>query len=226
MDRHTIFTECALQTREQGAEREGYITGLAVVTDSETLLYEDAEYREYETIAPSCIGADFLAGQDVKLNLLHERASSFARWNRGAGSLSLKPGADGLHFEAAVPDCDLGRRAVALVSNGTYSGCSFEFWPKDYEITERTGADGKTEYVVRHTAFAKLGALTIGMDPAYSGTSVNAREEYAARHAQDGPDVQAARAEIAAREAAAREKAGRESRLRRLWLYENEVTEY
>lgn len=220
MDKHTIITECKLQTREQGSERDEYITGLAIVTDSETLLYECAEYREYETISPSCIGADFLAGQDVKLNLLHERSSSFARWNKGTGSLILKPGEDGLHFEAEVPDCDLGRRAAALVANGTYSGCSFEFWPKDYEITERTGADGKQEYLVRHTSFAKLGALTIGMDPAYTGTSVNAREEYASMHAGEPS------APVAALEAEVREASARAARMRRLWLYENDETEY
>lgn len=218
MEKHTIFTERGLRAREQGAEREMHIAGLAIVTDSETLLYECAEYREYESIAPSCVGADFLATQDVKLNLLHERASSFARWNKGTGSLVLKPCEEGLRFDAEVPDCDLGRRASALVENGTYSGCSFEFWPKDYVITERTGADGKPEYVVRHTAFAKLGALTIGMDPAYAGTSVKAREEYAALHTDPAPCV------TAAREAA--EAAACELRKRRLWLYENDETEY
>ncbi len=217
MEKHSIFTERGLRAREQGAEREPHIAGLAIVTDSETLLYECAEYREYESVAPSCIGADFLSTQDVKLNQLHERTLSFARWNKGKGSLVLKPCDEGLQFDAEVPDCDLGRRASALVENGTYSGCSFEFWPKDYEITEREGADGKKEYVVRHTSFAKLGALTIGMDPAYSGTSVKVREEYAALHAEPAPAV------TAAREAAL---SARELRKRRLWLYENEETEY
>jgi phage head maturation protease len=81
-----------------------------------------------------------------------------------------------LHFEADVPDCDLGKRAQALIANGTYTGCSFEFWPKDYTTTERRGADGKTEYVIRHTAFKKIDALTIAMKPAYSQTSVGLRE--------------------------------------------------
>ena len=81
-----------------------------------------------------------------------------------------------MHFEADVPDCDLGKRAQALIANGTYTGCSFEFWPKEYVTTERRGADGKTEYVIRHTAFKKIDALTIAMKPAYAQTSVGLRE--------------------------------------------------
>jgi hypothetical protein len=42
---------------------------------------------------------------------------------------------------------------------------------------ERTkGADGKDEVIIRHKSFEFLSALTIGMDPAYRQTSVNARE--------------------------------------------------
>ena len=42
---------------------------------------------------------------------------------------------------------------------------------------ERTkGADGKEDVIIRHKSFEFLSALTIGMDPAYRQTSVNARE--------------------------------------------------
>jgi phage head maturation protease len=63
-----------------------------------------------------------------------------------------------------------------MVRRGDYSGCSFEFYPKDYEVDRAKGADGKDEVVIRHKSFEFLSALTIGMDPAYKQTSVNARE--------------------------------------------------
>jgi phage head maturation protease len=63
-----------------------------------------------------------------------------------------------------------------MVRRGDYSGCSFEFYPKDYEVDRTKGADGKDEVVIRHKSFEFLSALTIGMDPAYKQTSVNARE--------------------------------------------------
>jgi phage head maturation protease len=122
---------------------------------------------------PSCLNEAFIREQDITLNLLHDRASSIARTPQ---SLRVESREDGLHFEADVPDCDLGKRAQALIANGTYTGCSFEFWPKDYTTSERRGADGKTEYVIRHTAFKKIDALTIAMKPAYDQTSVGLRE--------------------------------------------------
>jgi phage head maturation protease len=63
-----------------------------------------------------------------------------------------------------------------MVRRGDYSGCSFEFYPKDYEVERSKGADGKDEVIIRHKSFEFLSALTIGMDPAYRQTSVNARE--------------------------------------------------
>ena len=155
------------------------IEGVAIVTEQETVLWEGSDYREIEVIAQSCIAPDFIAKQDMTINLLHNRDESFART---PNSLRVESREDGLHFEADVPDCDLGKRAQALTETGTYQGCSFEFYPKDYEVSERKAADGKTEYVIRHTAFEKIVALTLAMNPAYPTTSVGVRELYREQH--------------------------------------------
>ena len=159
----------------EGEDKGKVIGGVAIVTEQETVLWEGSDYREIEVIAQSCIAPDFIAKQDMAINLLHNRDESFART---PNSLRVEPREDGLHFEADVPDCDLGKRAQALTENGTYQGCSFEFYPKDYEVSERKAADGKTEYVIRHTAFEKIVALTLAMNPAYPTTSVGVRELY------------------------------------------------
>lgn len=174
LQHRTAFQPTGLLMREDGESNN--LEGVAIVTNAETILWEGSDWREVEIIDPSCLNADFMKEQDIKLNLLHERSLSFARSNKGAGSLSLEVKEDGLHFACAVPDCDLGQRAKALIENGTYTGCSFEFWAKDYEVSERVGKDGKTEYVIRHKSFARIGAITIGMDPAYEQTSVGLRE--------------------------------------------------
>lgn len=193
------FTAGGVQLRENGEANT--IEGLAIVTNKETVLYDCGDWREVEIIDPSCLNAEFLAAQDIKLNLLHERRDSFAR----TPNLRVFAGEDGLHFETEIPNCDIGQRAKALIGNGTYTGCSFEFYAKDYAVSERTAADGKTEYVIRHTAFEKITALTIAMDPAYEQTSVKAREIYQAEHpellAQAQREAQAqAQAEAAKRE--------------------------
>lgn len=163
----------------EGEDKGKVIEGVAIVTEQETVLWEGSDYREIEVIAQSCIAPDFIAKQDMAINLLHNRDESFART---PNSLRVESRKDGLHFEADVPDCDLGKRAQALTENGTYQGCSFEFYPKDYEVSERKAADGKTEYIIRHTAFERISALTLAMNPAYPTTSVGVRELYREQH--------------------------------------------
>jgi phage head maturation protease len=46
----------------------------------------------------------------------------------------------------------------------------------DYDVERKEGKDGETDITIRHKKFEFLSALTIGMDPAYKQTSVNARE--------------------------------------------------
>lgn len=171
---------CAgLHLREGGDDTQSRtIEGHAIITGVETILYEDENYREIEIINQSCLDADWLKEQDIKLNLLHEREYTIARNNKGAGNLKYDVRDDGLHFEVDAPKCDIGDRALELVRTGVYTGCSFEFYPEEYTIEVREGKDGKEEYVIEHTRFQCLSALTIALDPAYVQTSVNLREEY------------------------------------------------
>ena len=190
----------------EGEDKGKVIEGVAVVTEQETVLWEGSDYREIEVIAQSCIAPDFIAKQDMAINLLHNRDESFART---PNSLRVESREDGLHFEADVPDCDLGKRAQALTENGTYQGCSFEFYPKDYEVSERKAADGKTEYVIRHTAFEKIVALTLAMNPAYPTTSVGVRELYREQHPDNNLEEQQQR-EAAAKKQREQEELHRE----------------
>jgi phage head maturation protease len=82
-----------------------------------------------------------------------------------------------VNFEATVPRCDIGDRALEMVRSGVYTGCSFEFLPGERDVdwyVEERGA-GKEVRVV-HKRFKRISAFTLGMDPAYSQTSCNARE--------------------------------------------------
>ena len=116
---------------------------------------------------------EFLNSQDIKMNMLHDRNLTIARCNKGEGSMRLSVDDKGVHFEFEAPKCDIGDRCLELVRRGDYSGCSFEFYPEEYDVEEREG--GK-EVKIIHKKFRALTALTIGMDPAYKQTSVNARE--------------------------------------------------
>ena len=166
--------ECKLAIREAAPNEKGEsrtITGTAIVFNKESEVLDDWGEEFREMILPEACTAGFLQSQDIKLNLLHERELSIARSNKGQGSLRLSVDGNGVHFEFDAPKCDLGDRALELIRTGVYSGCSFEFYPQDYDVEERDG-----EVLIKHKKFARLTALTIGMDPAYRQTSVNARE--------------------------------------------------
>lgn len=188
--------------RESEGKENRTIEGVAIVfnkTHEVTDAWGDT-FREH--IAPSAVTKEWLATQDVKLNLLHERDATIARCNKGEGNLRMDVTEDGVRFEFEAPKCDLGDRALELVRAGVYSGCSFEFYPKDYEVKETTDADGHTVTDVTHTAFESLEALTIAMDPAYEETSVSARE-LRGKHGTDTiqpPPHKPDRAEVTRRE--------------------------
>lgn len=217
-----LYTESALAIRE--SEKKPVISGVAIVTNKRTVLWEGDTYREVEIVESSCIDKAFIDAQDIKLNLYHDRQKSIARTPK---SLRVEPREDGLHFESDIPDCDLGKQAQALIDNGTIRGCSFEFYPKNYTTTEELGADGKKEYVIRHTEFKKITALTLALDPAYKQTSVSVRELFEEQHPVEEPSQeereadkqaaeQAAQAEKEAQEAKAREIATSQQKIARI----------
>ena len=171
--------DCQLSVREAEGGQTGdsrTITGRAIVFNAGSEVLDDWGERFREVILPEAVTMEFLNTQDVKMNMLHERELTIARCNKGVGSLRMAVDEKGVTFEFEAPRCDIGDRCLEMVRRGDYSGCSFEFYPKDYEVERTKGADGKDEIIIRHKSFEFLSALTIGMDPAYKQTSVNARE--------------------------------------------------
>lgn len=186
-----LFTAAAMQvrevTREDGSkEPSRTICGRAIVFNS-PFEYEDYWGDKYrETIAPESCTKEFLDTQDIKLNLLHNREMAIARSNCTVGNLRYSVSKEGVDFEFEAPKCDIGDRALELIRSGVYTGCSFEFIPKDYEC-KKNEADGVTTYEITHKAFERLKAFTIAMDPAYKETNVDCREHYAPTDKPEGP---------------------------------------
>lgn len=171
--------DCQLSVREAEGGQAGdsrTITGTAIVFNAESEMLDDWGERFREVILPSAATMEFLNRCDIKMNMLHDRDLTIARCNKGVGSMRLSVDERGVNFEFEAPNCDLGDRCLEMVRRGDYSGCSFEFMPKDYEVERTKGADGKDEVKIIHKEFEFISALTIGMDPAYRQTTVNARE--------------------------------------------------
>ena len=168
--------ECKLSVREAAPDAEGesrVITGTAIVFNAESEVLDDWGMRFREVIKPEAATMEFLNTQDIKMNMLHDRQLTIARCNKGEGSMRLSVDDHGVNFEFEAPKCDIGDRCLEMVRRGDYSGCSFEFYPDEYDVEEREG--GK-DVKITHRKFRAITALTIGLDPAYKQTSVNARE--------------------------------------------------
>ena len=170
--------ECQLAFREASEEASaqgilGTICGRAICFNAESQILDEYGQTFREVIAPEAATMEFLNTQDIKINMLHMRELTFGRVKRGtSGNARLSVDREGVNFEVDVPNCDLGIRARELTKAGVYDGCSFEFWPDQYDVEER---EGKVP-LVRHTKFRAITALTLGMDPAYLQTSLSARE--------------------------------------------------
>lgn len=199
--------ECQLAYREASEEALasgilGTISGRAICFNSESQVLDEYGQTFREVIAPEAATMEFLNSQDIKINMLHNRELTFGRAKRGvSGNARLSVDREGVNFEVDVPNCDLGIRARELTKAGVYDGCSFEFWPDQYDIEER---EGKVP-LVRHTKFRAITALTLGMDPAYLQTSLHARELYEQTEAGKREAEEAESAKRAAEEQAQRE---------------------
>ena len=226
--------DCQLAVREAQGSQEGNsrtITGTAIVFNAESEVLDDWGERFREVILPSAATMEFLNRCDIKMNMLHDRDLTIARCNKGKGSMRLSVDERGVNFEFEAPKCDLGDRCLEMVRRGDYSGCSFEFYPKDYEVERIKRADGKDDVKVIHKEFEFISALTIGMDPAYRQTMVNVRELCDAEtdeERQQREAEEAARAERDAQEQREREErerqeavAANQRRARRRHITEN-----
>ena len=173
--------ECRMAFREASAEEAqngslGVISGTAIVFNAESRVIDEYGETFREVILPEAATMEFLNSQDIKLNLLHQREDTFGRCINGTeGNMTISRDDKGVYFEVQVPNCDLGIRARELTKAGVYTGCSFEFYPKEYDIEERE-VNGKIETKVIHKSFESIGAFTLAMDPAYLQTSCSVRE--------------------------------------------------
>ena len=222
--------ECELSFREATPEQAaqgnlGTISGRAICFNAESQVLDEHGMTFREVISPEAATMEFLNSQDIKINMLHMRELTFGRAKCGvSGNARLSVDREGVNFEVDVPNCDLGIRARELTKAGVDDGCSFEFWPDQYDIEER---EGKVP-LVRHTKFRAITALTLGMDPAYLQTSLSARElwnetESGKREAEAAEAAECERLEQQEREERERMIATQHRRSMRRRLEEREI---
>lgn len=157
------------------APNERIIEGYAIVFGVESRLLVDywEDYREI--IEPGAITEEDLKGMDIKMTLWHNRERLLARSNMGEGSLKLSVDETGVKYEFAAPDTPDGNTALELVKRGDLAGSSFTYWSDESSSVRYT--KDKDGILLRHVnRLDAVFEMTIASDPAYTQTSVTARE--------------------------------------------------
>lgn len=156
---------------EVRAKDDGHIDGHAAVFDQEYVMWDSDSYRVVEKVKPGTFERALKEKQDVRALYNHDANQVLGRTT--AKTLSMKEDDQGLYFDCAPPDTQVGRDVVTLVKRGDISGCSFAF-----SVTGETVTEEKIgKQVVRTREISDVDLYDVGpvTYPAYTGTDVNAR---------------------------------------------------
>ena len=151
------------------------IEGYAIVFGVESRMLVDYwdDYREI--IEPGAITEEELAQMDIKMTMWHNREKLLARSNKGVGTLKLSVDKIGVKYEFEAPNTSDGNNALELVKRGDMGGSSFTYWSDESSSVSYTKDDD--DILIRHVKKINMVyEMTIASDPAYTQTSVTARE--------------------------------------------------
>jgi hypothetical protein len=163
-----------LREAEGGGESRT-IEGYAIVFDEQSVLMCDYWDAYREVIEKGAVTAEDLKGFDIKMTIWHNRERLLARSNKGKGTLRLSVDDKGVKYEFEAPHTADGDTALELVRLGNLSGSSFTYWTDEANnVSYEKDADG---VIIRHVKkISEVMEMTIASDPAFSQTTVSARE--------------------------------------------------
>lgn len=169
--------------REEGTKgkQSRTIGGYAVLFNVPSQpLWSDEDSEAREIIAPEAITKELLDKCDIKFTMYHDRQLILGRSNNGVGTLNYFVDEKGVGFELELPKSPNGDEALALVSRGDISGCSFAFstryWDKDFVERTVNIVNGRKNILYTVRCVTGVYDFTLAADPAYVETSVEARE--------------------------------------------------
>src|SRR5216683_5027231 len=142
-----------------------------------------------ERIAPGAFKRILAANPDCVMLFNHDQNVVLGRTT--SGTLRLREDSKGLAFECDLPNTQAGRETYESVQRGDLNGCSFAFklGPDMDELNEEDVEDDSVRGAVKRKIcqvvrtirdFANLFDCSIVTNPAYPGTSVDARNLVAA----------------------------------------------
>jgi HK97 family phage prohead protease len=148
------------------------ISGLAARYELPTVIHESATRAYREIIARGAFRRAVADKHDARLYVNHDRNRIMGRVK--AGTLRLRDTAAGLEFDADLPDTEDGRSVYTAIQRGDMNECSFGFEnPQENWTTETVNGVRLGSRTI--TDIGHLADVSIVANPAYSGTSVQAR---------------------------------------------------
>lgn len=181
--RREIYTPSHIRLREsaEGEAPGRVIEGYAILFETPSVaLYDDGEEEMREIIDRKAINQELLDGSDILFTMYHNRQKILGRSKEGKGTLTYKIDEKGVWFSLSLPETTDGDDALALVREGIIDGCSFAFSTRYYDsdyVERKVEKEGKKVIVTcRVKVITGIYDMTITPNPAYSETSVEARE--------------------------------------------------
>ena len=177
----TVAADLHVREAAEGEAPSRTIVGRAILFNVPSRpLWDDEEEEAREIIAPEAITKEVLDACDIKFTMFHDRQLILARSNQGKGTLSYTVDDKGVLFEFEAPNTVDGDKALELVKRGDLAGCSFMFsthyWDESFVSRSVEIKDGKAYITYTVRAVTGVYDFTLAADPAYTDTSVEARE--------------------------------------------------
>lgn len=144
------------------------ISGIAAVFNQPSIKGDFTEYINKNALD----GVDF---SHVLLLYSHDFSNILAREDSGTLTTSVKP--DGLHFDAVLPDTQLGHDTFTNILNGNIRGMSFGFTIADGGDSWSVDAQGNTIHTINK--IDQVFEVSITPIPAYVETSVQVQRDLA-----------------------------------------------
>ncbi|WNX15357.1 phage major capsid protein [Lacticaseibacillus rhamnosus] len=144
------------------------ISGIATVFNQPSIKGNFTEYIDQNALN----GVDL---SNVLLLYSHDFSNILARADAGTLQTSIQP--DGLHFNAQLPDTQLGHDTFTNIQNGNIKGMSFGFTIADGGDSWSVNSQGNTIHTIRQ--IDQVFELSLTPIPAYTETSVQVKRDLA-----------------------------------------------
>lgn len=198
--RYMQIDRAELRTGKTG-EGGMVVEGVAIVYDTETVLWEGSSEEDREIIEAGAAGKS-IASDDIRSLWNHDNGIVLGRTT--SGTLELSDAKDGVHFRLFMPDSDEGRSKYESIKRGDVTQMSFRFDALKYTLDVLKDEErGRTVYTQRVSEMRVYEVSPVTF-PAYETTEVYARSRdevslsAAAREASRAAERAAARDEVMA----------------------------